>query len=112
MKALLEPVAMLMPLLPASLVVMRSVPLELAAATSPTKLLTVWLAVPARVRVVSWARAAALVVIVSPVPLAVIVVALLPLAMLMPLSVASPVVTLSVPLRLVALMSPTRFVMA
>ena len=54
--------------------------------------------------------ASAFTVIVSPVPLAVIVVLAVPVVMLMPLSDASPVVTERVPVRAVALMSPTRLV--
>ena len=46
--------------------------------------------------------------IVSLAPLALIVVVPLPVVMLMPLSPASPVFTVRLPLRPVALMSPTR----
>ena len=62
-------------------------------------------------RVVLSAIASALTVIVSPVPLALMVVLAVPVVMLMPLSVLlSPVVTVRVPVRAVALMSPTRLV--
>jgi hypothetical protein len=47
-------------------------------------------------------------VIVSPLPLAVIVVLAVPLVMLMPLSAALPVVTVRLPVKAVALMSPTK----
>ena len=57
--------------------------------------------------VVLSAIASAFTVIVSPVPLASMVVLAMPVVMLMPLLDALPVVTVSVPTRPVALMSPT-----
>ena len=52
--------------------------------------------------------ASAFTAIVSLEPLAVIVVLALPVVMLMPLSEASPVVTVRLPVRSVALMLPTK----
>ena len=56
------PVVMLMPLSPASAVVILRVPLSAVALISPTRLVTTWLELPLNVKEVFWARAAALVV--------------------------------------------------
>ena len=74
------------------------------------RLFTVSVALPLMVRVVLSAMALAFTVMVSPLPLALMLVLAVPVVMAMPLSPASPVFTVRVPLRVVALMSPTRLV--
>ena len=75
-----------------------------------SSLLTLNVALPLRSRVLLSASVSASTVITSLLPLAVIVVSLLPVLMLMPLSPALPVVTVSVPVRAVASTLPTRLV--
>ena len=87
-------------------------PLVPEASVLASSLLTLNVALPLRSRVLLSASVSASTVITSLLPLAVIVVSLLPVVMLMPLSAALPVVTLSVPVRSVAVTSPTRLVTA
>src|SRR5450631_3031522 len=90
---------MLMPLSAASPVVTVSAPVREPAAISPTSPVTASAAEPMSVRAVFCASAVAVTVTVSPAPLAVIEVAAEPVVMLMPLSAALPVVTVSAPVR-------------
>ena len=83
-------------------------PLVPAASVLASRLLTVKVELPLMSRVVLSTIPSAFTVIVSPLPLDVIVVLAVPVLMLMPLSAALPVVTFNVPVRAVALMSPTR----
>src|SRR5262245_58596270 len=102
-----EPVVMLMPLSAALPVVTFKVPVNEPAATSPTSPVTTSAADPVSVSAVFCASVVAFTVTVSPAPLALIEVAAEPVAIDMPLSAASPVVTLSVPVSDPAAISPT-----
>ena len=104
------PVVMVMPSSAALAVVTLRVPLRLAPVRLPTRLVTTCLAAPKKLSRVFWARAAALVVTVSPLPLAVSVVAPLPVVTPMVLSAASPVVTARVPEVPLANTEPVRLV--
>ena len=102
-----EPVVIEMPSSAASPVVTVSAPVKEPAAISPTRPVTVSAAEPASVSAVFSASAVALTVTVSLAPLAVIEVAAEPVVMLMPLSAALPVVTVSAPVREPAAIFPT-----
>ena len=83
-------------------------PLVPAASALASRLLTVKVELPLISSVVLSASASAFTVIVSPLPLAVIVVLAVPVVILMASSDASPVVTVKVPVKAVALISPIR----
>ena len=102
------PVMMLMPSSPASAVVTLRVPVRVVPVRLPIRLVTTCLAAPNRLSRVFWPSLVASVVTVSPLPLAVIVVAPVPVVTPMALSVASPVVTVRVPLVLPANKEPVR----
>ena len=89
-------------------VVTFSAPLTPVAARSPRNPVTVSAAEPASVNVKLSASAVAFTVTISLAPLAVIEVAAEPVVIEMPLSVASPVVTVSAPVREPAAIFPTR----
>ena len=101
-----EPVVMLMPLSAASPVVTVSAPVREPAAISPTSPVTVSAAEPISVSAVFCASAVAFTVTVSVLKLSVIEVAAEPVVIDMVLSVASPVVTVSAPVREPAVMFP------
>ena len=96
-----------MPLSAASPVVTVSAPVREPAAISPTSPVTVSAAEPLSVNAVFCANAVAFTVTISLAPLAVIEVAAEPVVMLMPLSAALPVVTVSAPVREPATIFPT-----
>ena len=102
-----EPVVIDMVLSAASPVVTVSAPVREPAAMFPTSPVTVSAAEPLSVKAVFCANAVAVTVTTSLAPLAVIEVAAEPVVMLMPLSAALPVVTVSAPVREPAAIFPT-----
>ena len=102
-----DPVVIDMALSAASPVVTVSAPVREPAAISPTSPVTVSAAEPISVSAVFCANAVAVTVTTSLAPLAVIEVAAEPVVMLMPLSAALPVVTVSAPVREPAAIFPT-----
>src|SRR6185295_3790960 len=103
-----DPVVINMPLSFASPAVTLSTPVSEPALRSPTRPVTVSAAEPESVSTVFCANAVALTVTVSLLKLSVIEVAPDPVVIAIVLSVASPVVTESVPVRVAALMLPIR----
>ena len=103
-----DPVVMVMLLSLALPTVAVSVPVTAEAFRSPLRPVTTNAAEPDSVSTILLAKVVALTVMMSLPPFAVIDVAAEPVVMVMPLSAALPVVTVSVPLSADAFRSPTR----